>query len=240
MSDARRPEGGRGQAQGHDQPVQPIPVGLEHVLALAGAHAEFREALQSDPDAALIAAGLELTSTERAILRATPDGAMDQMIGRVSAGLTTPDRRQFLERATAALAVLVGGQTLLGCDSDKGKRYGKPKEPVQVKGERKYGYPHGSMGARAQEHMRSPMPPPVDAGQPPPTRPSPAEANDPPERPRTRRADPVPHASMGIRPDSRFGEPMCAKRPRRPMSYGVGPDRPRRRSAPRRKSKDDS
>ncbi len=222
MSDAIRSEGG-----GDERDLVTVPVGLEHVLALAATHPEFRQALQRDPDATQSAAALALTATERAILKATPPEALDQMIQRVDSSMTTPDRRQFLERATAAVALLVGGEALLGCNSDKGKEYGKPKAPVQVKEKRRYGTPRAQMGARRDHPQPAPA---MKRPQPPPTRPSATEATDPaprPEpkpRPRPRRRRPAPPASMGARPDR--GEPMSPRRRRRrPRSYGIRPDR---------------
>jgi hypothetical protein len=56
-----------------------IPQGMERLLTLAGISTEWREKLLVDPLGTAAAARIELSESERAILRATPPAALAQM-----------------------------------------------------------------------------------------------------------------------------------------------------------------
>lgn len=110
--------------------LPPVPVGLEHLLALASTSEDFAKALREDPLRAADAAGIELAGAERAVLGAVSGPTLDAMIARVRPALVEPDRRLFLERAAAAVAILVGGTALGACADTKsaeGRRDPLPK-----------------------------------------------------------------------------------------------------------------
>jgi hypothetical protein len=127
-----------GQPPGNQRLLSEVPVGLEQLLAMAAASEEFARALREDPDSAVRASGLLLTSTEQAVLRATPEPMLLKMIARVAEALPRPERRAFLERAAAAMVALVGGVALGSCkDGDKSAQGAKgsgatePMDPMR-------------------------------------------------------------------------------------------------------------
>jgi hypothetical protein len=89
--------------------VPPVPLGLEHVLALAAAHEGFAQELLTRRSEALLASGVELTASERAMLQALPAATLAQMAEALRPRLAAPERRRFFERAAAALVVVGGG-----------------------------------------------------------------------------------------------------------------------------------
>ena len=89
-----------------------IPQGLERLLTLAGISAEWRERVLADPLAAAGEAGIELSGSEAAILKATPRPALEQMcdsFGRRHGGVSLGKAAAGL----AAAALLATG--LSGC-----------------------------------------------------------------------------------------------------------------------------
>ena len=107
----------RERSAGIDKPeLPPIPSGLSDVLERASADPAFRRALLAEREAALSAAGIELSARERAILRTVPVTQLESMISRFT--VLGSERRKFLSQAAAAVTVL-GGATLsafqMGC-----------------------------------------------------------------------------------------------------------------------------
>ena len=98
-----------GQSQENRRPLPPIPIGIEQLLSIAAVSREFATALVRDRDAAIEAAALELTPTERRILSAVDDRALRRMIASAEGSVPDRDRRAFLTRSAAALLVLAGG-----------------------------------------------------------------------------------------------------------------------------------
>lgn len=234
--------------------LPPVPVGIEHLLALAASSAEFRQALLDDPVGAAEAAGLALSASERAMLGAVPAAALRQMIQRVDVRLDDPDRRAFLERATAAVALLVGGAglagtaALAGCEEPKSGEASRrrsieggrpsPRPPM----DRRELAPTGIRPDRLRDEL-APRESPRDA---PPRREDP-----PPDSPRTeprrvepRRAPPPdagaerPRPTRGIRPDRPPQRPRgpqirAGVRAPEPPTAGIRPEareRPRSRN----------
>ncbi len=119
-----------GQPPGNQRLLSEIPVGLEQLLAMAAASEEFAAILRNEPERALKASGLQLTDTERAVLHAIPGPMLDTMIGRVETALPQPERRAFLERAGAALALLLGAGALAACKDSGGTAQGGAADPM--------------------------------------------------------------------------------------------------------------
>lgn len=168
--------GGPQSPQGKDA-LPPVPVGLEHLLALASTSEPFAAALREDPLRAADAAGIELAGAERAILGAVSGPTLDTMIARVKPALVEPDRRLFLERAAAAVAILVGGTTMGGCPETKtaGERSAplpkrRPEHPPATAGGARVDRPDEPApptGIQPDRPPRPPAPPPrPDAGAP--------------------------------------------------------------------------
>jgi len=92
----------------------PIPVGMEELVSMAAASDDYARELVARRDQAAEASGVELTSTERAMLRAIDDATLTGVIEQWRDKLPAPERREFLERASAALVILVGGGVVTG------------------------------------------------------------------------------------------------------------------------------
>jgi hypothetical protein len=220
-----------GQPPGNQRLLSEVPVGLEQLLAMAAASEDFARALREDPDSAVKASGLGLTTTELSVLRATPAPMLAKMTTRVAEALPRPERRIFLERAAAALAVLVGAATLGACMAgDKGAQGAKgsgatePMDPMRPMESMQDATPNlRPMG------MRPDPPRPMDAMERPmdvmkPVRPvQPPQAGATIERPPTLK-------TAGARKD----RPMVPnKRPRpmdAPKSRGISHHRQRTRT----------
>lgn len=180
-----------------DRETAPVPTGIQRLLHLASADEAFRRELLARRVAAADAAGVELTRTEAAILRAVPEA---QLAGTID-GLPVPppDRRAFLARAAAAAVLaLAGGVLATGC------------------GEERPAAPAGNAAAAADAAPPPPPPPPpppdaaVDGGSvaaPPPAQPQPTRGIRPdvPQRPIRNRP------SKGHRPDKPCDpdDPLC-------------------------------
>jgi hypothetical protein len=231
-----------GQPPGNARELPPVPVGIEQALRLAAASSDFADALLQDRDRAVAAAELELTASEQASLRAVDGATLQQMIARVEQTLPDPERRAFLERASTAVALLVGGAGaaggaaglvgMAGCDE------GEPGKQPPIRDPRSAPPPEGA-------RPRPPRDRSVDLpeGSPPDGRPQIAKpAGIRPDRPtpetppdaaapralapgqnRPRPSKPKPdHLTKGIRPD---------RPPPGPPPAGVRPGRSRKRPA---------
>ena len=108
-----------GQPPGNERPLAEVPVGLERLLAMAAASEPLRRELLADRDRVMAASNVALTDTEQAVLRATPASQLEKMIAQVDTALPQPERRQFLEQAAAALAILVGVGGVAACQDKK-------------------------------------------------------------------------------------------------------------------------
>lgn len=86
-----------------------IPTGIENLLALAAVNEAFATALLRDPEEAARASGVDLSDGERAILEVSTPEALGQLAEVVRERLPKPERRRFLELATAAVATLAAG-----------------------------------------------------------------------------------------------------------------------------------
>ncbi len=195
-----------GQPPGNDRAMQPVPVGIEQLMAMAAVDPDFAEALYVDQESAVAASGVELTATERGILAATPEPALRQMVGNVGGAIPDEERRAFLGRSAAALLALVGGVLPLGasgCDQ-KVKGIQPDKPPPNVPDQPK---------TKAVKPPPEPMPP---TGIRPDRPPKPATVPD------AGRPAPEPAAPIG-------GLTAPKKPPVRPQSRGNRPDRPRPR-----------
>lgn len=225
-----------GQPPGNQRYLTEVPVGLEQLLAMAASNEEFAEALQVDLDTAVAASGVALSDTERAVLRATPVPMMKKMIDRVETLLPRPERRIFLERAAAALALLLGAGGLAACkEPGKGTKSGGASDPMDA-------HPKAMDMPRPMDAMRASLPertagirpdaPPAgirpDAPRPRPKPMDPKDAMEP-MRPAVPQAGATierpPAGSAGVR----AARPMVPKKRRRPRksikTRGISGDR---------------
>ncbi|HEY3354213.1 MAG TPA: hypothetical protein VGQ83_13250 [Polyangia bacterium] len=149
--------GGRPPEDGATLP--PVPTGLPRLLRLAAVDEKFRGELLARRDAVAAAAGVELTASEQAILRAVPAAQLTGMI----AGLPPPtaDRRGFLREAAASAVLLLGGAALSACTPSGGARPDVPPVPDEPRPRRRDMEAEG--GAAPDE-----PPPRADAGVPRP------------------------------------------------------------------------
>lgn len=107
-----------------------IPQGLERLLTLAGISAEWRGKVLADPLGAAAEARIELSESERAILKATPRAALAAMadsFAKKHGGLAIGK----LAAAAAAAALLLTGATACGTDprTAGGARPDEPPPP---------------------------------------------------------------------------------------------------------------
>ena len=189
-------------------PAPAVPTGLQRLLRLAALDEEFRAQLIERRDEVASAAGVELTDTERAILRVTPAAQIVAMAQH----MPPPEapRREFLRQTAATAVVLLGGAALAACESCG---------PFLL-----------TRGATA-DMPRPVLPPPPDGGmwaQPPPPEPPPprpdvnlmpteggAAPDEPPPRPDVNQMQ----TTGGIAPD-------LPPPPPQPPVAGVRPDVP--------------
>ncbi len=106
----------------------PIPRGIEVLVIKAAVDPSFRERLLEDPQGAAQSIGLELSTLERAMLRAVPSQHLAGIIGNVKvAPHLLP---AFLGRAAALmLAALTPGLTS-GCESHNDEAIATTSAPV--------------------------------------------------------------------------------------------------------------
>lgn len=106
---------------GQTHSPEEIPAGLENLLALAAVNDDFAAALTRDAEGAVRASGVELTPAEHAILAASTPESLQQLATAVRERLPQPERRRFLELATAAVMTLIaGGAVTLNRNSSAG------------------------------------------------------------------------------------------------------------------------
>ncbi|HEY3359153.1 MAG TPA: hypothetical protein VGQ83_38240 [Polyangia bacterium] len=86
-----------------------LPAGVETLLGRAAVDAALAARLLAERDGAAAAAGVALTPSERALLRATPAAQLERMIARLRPPL---ERREFLRRAGGGAVLLLGGAAL--------------------------------------------------------------------------------------------------------------------------------
>ena len=193
-----------GQPPGNERPLQPIPVGIEELLAMAAVDSEFADALFANRDRAIDASGVSLTATERAIIGATDTSMLSQMIKNVQGAIPDADRRTFMQRSAAALLAFLGGAAVVGaaaCDQKvTGSRPIVPNAGVR---------PEGNPAKAAESTKDTPPDAETDKPDAPPPKP---DAGPPPSKVR-------PRPSRGIRPD-------------RPQpTRGIRPDKPKQPKA---------
>jgi Mg-chelatase subunit ChlI len=115
-----------------EQTSDELPNGLEQMLAMAAVDDAFADKLCSDRQKVLDESDIALNATERSVLLATPEPALRAMITRVANSLVDAQRRSFITRAAAALALVSGGGLLMpSCDRtqvSKGVRPDRPKK----------------------------------------------------------------------------------------------------------------
>jgi hypothetical protein len=90
-----------------------VPVGLEQMLLTAAVDAGFRAELIRDRELAVARRGVELTTSERAVLAIASDEQLAAMVDRIDASEQNLVRRKFM-RAVAATAVTLAAGTGLG------------------------------------------------------------------------------------------------------------------------------
>jgi len=209
-----------GQPPGNDRDLTTVPVGLEELLGMAAVDDAFAEALLTDPVQTVEASGVTLTATEQAILGALDRAALEPMIARIADRLPEPERRAFLEQATAAVVVLVGGGAALGaagCKEGNRSTTAEKKEPKGRKPTPREAVDTGARPDRPEAQPDRPKPQPVTGVRPdrPPVRPD--AGVKPRERPR---------------PTVKNMRPNRGTRPRRTRPdldtriTGISPDRP--------------
>jgi hypothetical protein len=116
--------GGRPPEARRDLP--PVPTGIQRLLRLAASDPEFRTKLLAERDTVAPAVGVELTATERLVLRAASVEQLDAMAEHLP---PVAPRRDFIRQTAATAAALIGGPALLGCESCTPTRGAQPDEP---------------------------------------------------------------------------------------------------------------
>jgi hypothetical protein len=95
-----------------------VPTGIQRLLRLASVDPQFRDELLERREELAQAAGVELTATERSVLRAISAKQLLGMCTRLPE--PTPARRDFLRQSAATAVVLLGGaalgEALSGCN----------------------------------------------------------------------------------------------------------------------------
>lgn len=166
----------------------PVPTGIQRLLRLAAIDEAFRAQLLEKRDGVAAAAGVELTATERSVLRAASDAQLDAMARHLPAPESA--RREFFRQTAATAAALLAGPVLLACESCtavKGSRPDVPPPPPPAPPE------------------PSATPAPTDGfAEPPPPRPEQnpmqTEGGAAPDEPPPEPPPPYP-APTGIKPD---------------------------------------
>jgi hypothetical protein len=232
--------GGRPPEQDREGP--PVPTGIQRLLRLAAVDADFRDRLVAQRDAVAEAAGIALSASERAMLRAIPAAQLAGM----AAQLPEPPsaRRDFLRKTAATAVVLLGGAALSDCSGDGCGQAGgagedppdRPRhKPMETEGG---AAPHEPEPERKREREMirvggaAPDEPPerrereaVDAGQADKPKGSPADGGTRP-KPKGGYAQPPPGWQGG---EAEQAEPE-PPRPVRPQSTrGIRVDQPPRR-----------
>lgn len=185
----------------------PVPVGIQRLLRLAAIDPLFRAQLFEKRDAVARAAGVELTETERLVLRAASESQLVAMAEHLAP--PPSPRRDFFLQTAATAAALLGGAALVSSEGcARGARPDVPpatdgSEPEPARPETNEMQTTG--GAAPDEPPPPPSPP--DAG---------ADAEPMPPRPEYNDM----HTKGGAAPD----EPPPPKPP--PVTRGISPDVP--------------
>jgi hypothetical protein len=149
-----------------------VPRGLEKLVALAKLSPEWREKVLTAPLAAADESELELSESERAIIKSVPRTSLEQMID--SFGEKLPEPRKFSRMAAGAAAAALLATSLTGCNDE-------PKPPAPT-------------GSRPDVPATKPADP---EPAPPATKGMRADFPKPPEP----KSEPVPPPTRGISPD---------------------------------------
>ncbi|MCK9459455.1 MAG: hypothetical protein M0R80_07445 [Proteobacteria bacterium] len=96
---------------------QRVPIGLERALYAAAAEPGFRAELLGEREAALSARGIELTASERAVLRHLPGAQLEAMIDRLDVSQENLRRRGFMRAVASSVITLAAGTALGACSA---------------------------------------------------------------------------------------------------------------------------
>lgn len=198
--------GGRPPETRGDLP--PVPTGIQKLLRLAGEDGEFRQVFLQKRGEVAKAAGIDLSTSEKAILAAVPLHQLEAMIDKVPPA--APDRREFFRQTAASAVILLGGASLghavSGCDKQQAAAPGPSSNspPLQE-------------GPYAQPPLEEDDPVRPDHNH---TATEGGAAPDEPPEPTEEYPRPDHHhmAPGGARPDIDAGPP--------PVSRGIQPDMP--------------
>ena len=102
-----------GRPPEHRADLPPIPTGIQTLLRLASVDEAFRKELIAKRGEVASSAGVQLSTSERAILAAIPSVQLEQMSMSVPAPPAA--RREFLLHAAASAVLVLGGASLQGC-----------------------------------------------------------------------------------------------------------------------------
>ncbi len=99
--------------------LPPVPTGIQNLLRLASVDRQFRKQLVERRDGLAAVAGVELSASERVILRQVAASQLEAMIDNLPS--PPADRREFLRQTAASTVLLLGGAafgtSLPGCES---------------------------------------------------------------------------------------------------------------------------
>jgi hypothetical protein len=116
--------GGRPPEEQGELPA--VPTGIQQLLRLAAVDRGFCEQLLERRDDVASAAAVELTASERAILRVVPAAQLARMASSMPP--PSPDRRTFLRETASSAVLLLGGAALATTqiDCSRGTRPDQP------------------------------------------------------------------------------------------------------------------
>jgi hypothetical protein len=106
--------------------LPPVPTGIQRLLRLAASDPAFRAKLLEQRDVVASGVGVELTATERVVLRAASVAQLEAMAEHLP---PVAPRRDFIRQSAAAAAALIGAPALLACESCTPTRGIQPDEP---------------------------------------------------------------------------------------------------------------
>jgi len=203
--------GGRPPEQPGGAP--PVPTGIQRLLRLASVDESFRHELLERRGEIAAVVGIELTSSERAVLAAIPAEQLRDMAAKLP--LPPEPRRDFLRRSAATAVVLLGGAALSESVGACRRQTPGPPEPEPTRPD---GPPpptgiQPDMPPERPQHRETETeggaapdePPPLRPDGPPP--PTGIQPDMPPERPQHREMETdggiAPHEPPPDRPDTR-------------------------------------
>jgi hypothetical protein len=196
--------GGRPPEQPGGAP--PVPTGIQRLLRLASVDESFRRELLERRGEIAEVVGIELTSSEHAVLAAIPAEQLRDMAAKLP--LPPEPRRDFLRRSAATAVVLLGGAALGESVGACRRQTPGPPEPTPSRPDGPPA-PQGiqpDMPPERPEHRETeteggaapdmpPEPPPTRPNYPPP--PTGIQPDLPPERPERRSTE----TDGGINPE---------------------------------------